>query len=55
MLARGLFNLGILSEEPDVSMRKELPLYSRYIVCGTSHMLGIDVHDCTNACDELFP
>ena len=49
VLAQGLYDLGIISVEPEVALATELPLYKRYIVCGTSHMLGIDVHDCTNA------
>jgi len=55
VLAEGLFELGILSVGPEESLRPELPLYSRYIVCGTSHMLGLDVHDCTSARDTIFP
>ena len=55
VLAEGLFDLGILDVGPEVSLRPELPLYARYIVCGTSHMLGLDVHDCTSARDTIFP
>ncbi len=55
VLAEGLFELGILDVGPDVAVRPELPLYARYIVCGTSHMLGLDVHDCTSARDTIFP
>jgi Xaa-Pro aminopeptidase len=55
VLAEGLFELGILDVGPEVSLRPELPLYARYIVCGTSHMLGLDVHDCTSARDTIFP
>jgi Xaa-Pro aminopeptidase len=55
VLAEGLFDLGILDVGPEISLRPELPLYARYIVCGTSHMLGLDVHDCTSARDTIFP
>jgi Xaa-Pro aminopeptidase len=55
VLAQGLFDLGILDVGTEVSVRPELPLYARYIVCGTSHMLGLDVHDCTAARDTIFP
>jgi Xaa-Pro aminopeptidase len=54
-LAEGLYELGILDVGPEVSLRPEFPLTTRYIVCGTSHMLGLDVHDCTAARDTIFP
>jgi Xaa-Pro aminopeptidase len=54
VLAEGLFDLGILDVGPEVSLHPELPLFARYIVCGTSHMLGLDVHDCTKARDSIF-
>jgi len=53
VLAQGLFDLGILKVGPDEAMRKELPLLYRYMPHGTSHMLGIDVHDCANARREM--
>jgi Xaa-Pro aminopeptidase len=29
-----------------VALRKDRQLHRRYTLHGTSHMLGIDVHDC---------
>ena len=54
VLAQGLFELGILKEEPEVALRPESQLHRRYTLHGTSHMLGLDVHDCANARDEMY-
>ncbi len=55
VLAQGLFELGILTEEPEVTLRKDRQLHRRYTLHGTSHMLGLDVHDCANARHEVYP
>ncbi len=47
VLTEGLIELGILTDELDVATRKDLQLFRRYTLHGTSHMLGLDVHDCT--------
>lgn len=54
VLARGLHEWGILKEEPELAVRKDRRLQHRYTLHGTSHMLGIDVHDCANARDEVY-
>ncbi|HEY5113565.1 MAG TPA: aminopeptidase P family protein [Coriobacteriia bacterium] len=54
VLARGLFDLGILKEEPELALRRERQLHRRYTLHGTSHMLGLDVHDCANARNEVL-
>ena len=54
ILAEGLHSLGILQEEPELALRRDRQLHRRYTLHGTSHMLGIDVHDCANARDEIF-
>jgi len=54
VLARGLYEWGILKEEPEVAVRKDRRLQHRYTLHGTSHMLGIDVHDCAGARDEVY-
>jgi Xaa-Pro aminopeptidase len=46
-LAEGLIELGILSDELETIIRPDLQLFRRYTLHGTSHMLGLDVHDCT--------
>jgi Xaa-Pro aminopeptidase len=54
VLAQGLFDLGILKEDPEYALRKDRQLHRRYTLHGTSHMLGIDVHDCANARNEDY-
>jgi Xaa-Pro aminopeptidase len=54
VLAQGLFDLGILNVEPEEALRKDRQLHRRYTLHGTSHMLGIDVHDCANARNEFY-
>ncbi|MGB7104635.1 MAG: aminopeptidase P family protein [Acidimicrobiales bacterium] len=53
-LAEGLFELGILKVEPEFALRKDQQLHRRYTLHGSSHMLGIDVHDCANARNEFY-
>ena len=54
VLSQGLFDLGILTVGPDEAMRTELPLHARYTLHGVSHMLGIDVHDCSHARETTY-
>jgi Xaa-Pro aminopeptidase len=54
VLAQGLFELGILKEDPEQALRRDRQLHRRYTLHGTSHMLGIDVHDCANARDDFY-
>jgi len=54
VLAEGLYELGILKEEPAQALRKDRQLHRRYTLHGTSHMLGLDVHDCAHARSEMY-
>ncbi|HSN02668.1 MAG TPA: aminopeptidase P family protein [Acidimicrobiales bacterium] len=54
VLAEGLHELGILDESAESALRADRQLYRRYTLHGVSHMLGLDVHDCANARDELY-
>jgi Xaa-Pro aminopeptidase len=54
VLAQGLFEWGILKEAPEVALRKDRQLHRRYTLHGTSHMLGLDVHDCAHARNESY-
>ena len=48
-LSEGLSKLGILEVSPEEAVRRDRRFYRRYCRHGTSHMLGIDVHDCADA------
>lgn len=54
VLAEGLFELGILKDAPEVSLRRDKQSYRRYTMHGVSHMLGLDVHDCAHARDDQY-
>ena len=54
VLAEGLHRLGILDVDPEFALRRDKQLYRRYTLHGTSHMLGVDVHDCSAARDEHY-
>ncbi len=53
VLARGLEAMGILASADD-ALKDEHQFYKRYTLHGTSHMLGLDVHDCAKAREELY-
>jgi Xaa-Pro aminopeptidase len=53
VLAYGLVELGIL-EDAEFALRPEQQLQKRYTLHNTSHMLGIDVHDCAKARNEVY-
>ncbi len=45
---------GFLPVSAEESLNPELQYHRRYMVHGTSHHLGIDVHDCAQARRELY-
>ncbi len=53
VLAHGLVALGIL-DDAEVALRRDRQLHRRYTLHGVSHMLGLDVHDCANARDDVY-
>jgi Xaa-Pro aminopeptidase len=60
VLADHLYTWGILPVPADVSCADDMQapgagLHRRYTLHGTSHMLGIDVHDCAQARSEIYP
>ena len=54
VLAKGLYELGIMKVDPEEALLPENQSFRRYTLHGVSHWLGIDVHDCANARDEVF-
>ena len=53
VLAEGLERMGIL-ESAEAALAEDSQLYRRYTLHGVSHMLGLDVHDCAKARDEMY-
>jgi Xaa-Pro aminopeptidase len=53
VLAQGLERLGILASAQE-ALRDENQFYKRYSLHNTSHMLGLDVHDCAQARAETY-
>jgi len=53
VLAHGLERLGVL-EDAEAALEEDAQLYRRYTLHGSSHMLGIDVHDCAAAREEHY-
>jgi len=49
VLAEGLDRLGILPCSLEEALDQKNQFYKRYTLHNTSHMLGLDVHDCANA------
>jgi len=53
-LAEGLGELGLLPCPVEEALLPENQFYKRYTLHGTSHMLGMDVHDCAHARNEVY-
>ncbi|MEO6913813.1 MAG: aminopeptidase P family protein, partial [Candidatus Baltobacteraceae bacterium] len=54
VLAQGLIDLGILKVALDEALDPNAQFYRRYTLHNVSHMLGIDVHDCSKARSENY-
>ncbi|MGH7610863.1 MAG: aminopeptidase P family protein, partial [Candidatus Dormibacteria bacterium] len=54
VLARGLEELGVLPVSAQESLRPDSQVHQRYTLHGVSHMLGLDVHDCSHARTETY-
>jgi Xaa-Pro aminopeptidase len=48
MMEEELIGLGLLKAEDVKNQSPEKPLYKKYFMHGTSHYLGLDVHDVGN-------
>ncbi|GAB3155539.1 aminopeptidase P family protein [Micromonospora sonneratiae] len=46
VLAQGLADLGVLPCSVEEALAEDSGLYRRWTLCGSGHMLGLDVHDC---------
>ena len=54
VLANGLEALKLLPVPAEQALDPESKVYSRWTLHGTSHMLGMDVHDCGQAAPEAY-
>ncbi|MEZ4301161.1 MAG: aminopeptidase P family protein [Polyangiaceae bacterium] len=54
VLAEGLEKLGILTVTAEEALKEEHQFYKRYSLHNVSHMLGLDVHDCARARQEVY-
>jgi Xaa-Pro aminopeptidase len=54
VLAHGLEDLGLLPVSAEEALSPDSKVYARWTLHSTSHMLGIDVHDCAAASDETY-
>jgi Xaa-Pro aminopeptidase len=54
VLAHGLEDLDLLPVSAEEALDPESRVYARWTLHGTSHMLGMDVHDCGAAAPESY-
>jgi len=54
VLAEGLANMGVLTISAEESMKPEVGLHRRWTLHGVSHHLGLDVHDCEHARQDMY-
>jgi Xaa-Pro aminopeptidase len=55
VLAHGLADMGLLPVSAEESLAPDSKVYRRWTLHGTSHMLGMDVHDCGRASADVYP
>jgi len=55
VLAHGLDDLGLLPVSAEEALSSDSRVYARWTLHGTSHMLGMDVHDCAAADTGIYP
>jgi Xaa-Pro aminopeptidase len=55
VMAHGLADLGLLPVSAQEALDPESKVYARWTLHGTSHMLGMDVHDCGRSSVDVYP
>ena len=55
VLAHGLESMGLLPVSAEEALDPTSKVYARWTLHGTSHMLGMDVHDCGAASVDVYP
>ena len=53
VLAHGLEDLGLLPVSAEEALAPDSKVYTRWTLHSTSHMLGLDVHDCAAGAGSL--
>jgi Xaa-Pro aminopeptidase len=54
VLAHGLADLGLLPVSAEEALSPDSRVYARWTLHSTSHMLGLDVHDCAQASPDAY-
>ncbi len=54
VLSEGLARLGILQVPVDEALKEDALLHKRWTLHNVSHMLGLDVHDCAKAREQVY-
>ncbi len=55
VLAEGLEDMGLLPVSAQEALSPDSKVYARWTLHGTSHMLGMDVHDCARTSTDIYP
>ena len=55
ILAHGLEDMGLLPVSAEEALSPDSKVYARWTLHGTSHMLGMDVHDCAQSLLDIYP
>jgi Xaa-Pro aminopeptidase len=55
VLAHGLEDMGLLPVSAEEALSPDSKVYARWTLHSTSHMLGMDVHDCARASLDVYP
>ena len=55
VLANGLDGMGLLPCSVEEALSPDSKVYARWTLHSTSHMLGLDVHDCAQASLDVYP
>ncbi|QIG45751.1 aminopeptidase P family protein [Nocardioides anomalus] len=55
VLAHGLEGLDLLPCSAEEALDPDSKVYARWTLHGTSHMLGMDVHDCAGTSPDIYP
>ena len=55
VIAHGLEGMGLLPVSAEEALSPDSKVYARWTLHGTSHMLGMDVHDCARSALDVYP